>query len=301
MLNTSFTKSAVAAPDLVRTTLTPSSGTAGQARRKTGETTTAAALDPRLVTPGSPQAAVRHEPLHLEVIRDPRPSRRGSLALPLPLPRLDAPEWLPPLDAVRSGTKRAIDVIGAVVGLAVLAPVIAAVSALIRLDSPGPVLFSHQRLGRGGCRFNCLKFRSMCVEAERTLLEDESLRERYVANSYKIPTDHDPRVTRIGRFLRKTSLDEVPQLWNVLMGDMSLVGPRPIIDEEAQHYEGTLDQLLAVRPGLTGAWAVRGRSRVGYPDRAAIELDYARSWSVLGDLGIMARTPWAVVSGRGVE
>lgn len=199
------------------------------------------------------------------------------------------------------GIKRAIDVVGATIGLTLLSPVIAAVSALIMLDSPGPVLFSHQRLGKGGCRFNCLKFRSMRVDAERALLDDETLRERYIANSYKIPTDQDPRVTRIGRFLRKTSLDEVPQLWNVLMGDMSLVGPRPIIDEEAQHYEDTLEELLSVRPGLSGAWAVHGRSRVGYPERATIELEYARQWTVFGDLRILLRTPWAVVTGRGVE
>lgn len=216
----------------------------------------------------------------------------------LPLPKL-APIALPP--SVRPAIKRAIDVVGATLGLAILSPVIAVVSALIMLDSPGPVLFAHQRLGKGGCRFNCLKFRSMRVDAERALLEDERLHERYIANSYKIPTDHDPRVTRIGRFLRKTSLDEVPQLWNVLMGDMSLVGPRPIIDEEAVHYEGTLDELLSVRPGMSGAWAVKGRSRVGYPERAEIELEYVRRWTVLGDLAILARTPWAVVSGRGVE
>jgi len=227
--------------------------------------------------------------------------RSGVLALPVPLPGIGLAAAFPARVAIGDAVKRAMDVIGATIGLVVLAPVIAAIAVLIMLDSRGPVLFAHQRLGRGGCRFNCLKFRSMRVDAERALLEDESLRERYVANSYKIPTDHDPRVTRIGRFLRKTSLDEVPQLWNVLMGDMSLVGPRPIIDEEAVHYEGTLDVLLSVRPGLSGAWAVKGRSRVGYPERAVIELAYAREWTVVGDLEILVRTPWAVVSGRGVE
>ena len=237
--------------------------------------------------------------MHLEVVREVPRSHLGSLALPLP--SLDATAFLPSPSVVRAAVKRAIDVIGATIGLIVLAPVIGVVAALISLDSPGPVLFAHQRLGRRGCRFNCLKFRSMRVDAERSLLEDENLRQRYIANSYKIPTDHDPRVTRIGRFLRKTSLDELPQLWNVLMGEMSLVGPRPIIDEEAHHYDGTLEVLLSVRPGMSGAWAVRGRSRVGYPNRAAIELDYARQWTVTGDLAILLRTPWAVVTGRGVE
>jgi exopolysaccharide production protein ExoY len=248
-------------------------------------------------------AAVRHESPVLQIVttaEKPQPTLfAATLERALELPALEVPAI--PISGIREGAKRAMDIVGSVVALTILAPVIAAVSALIVLDSPGPILFEHQRLGRGGCRFNCLKFRSMRVDAERALLEDETLRERYIANSYKIPTDDDPRVTRIGRFLRKTSLDEVPQLWNVLLGDMSLVGPRPIIDEEAVHYDGTLDVLLSVRPGMSGAWAVRGRSRVGYPERATIELEYARSWSVLGDFEIMLRTPWAVVSGRGVE
>jgi exopolysaccharide production protein ExoY len=278
--------------------LTPSSGAAGQIRRKTAETKPAT-VDGSHEVPVLTTSAVRQETRWLAAVRDVETTGGArALALPLPLP---SPALALPAPVAREAIKRLIDVIGATVGLILLAPLIALVSALITLDSPGPVLFAHQRLGRGGCRFNCLKFRSMRVDAERALLEDESLRERYIANSYKIPTDHDPRVTRIGRFLRKTSLDEVPQLLNVLLGDMSLVGPRPIIDEEAQHYEGTLEQLLSVRPGMSGAWAVRGRSRVGYPERAALELDYARNWTVLGDVEILLRTPWAVVSGRGVE
>jgi exopolysaccharide production protein ExoY len=248
-------------------------------------------------------AAVRHEAPVLHVVTtvaDLAPSRSAlAVERALEVPTLALPA-IPAAD-VRDAVKRTIDVVGSLLALALLAPIIAVVSVLIILDSKGPILFEHQRLGRGGCRFNCLKFRSMRVDAERELLEDETLRQRYIANSYKIPTDNDPRVTRIGRFLRKTSLDEVPQLWNVLMGDMSLVGPRPIIDEEAKHYTATLEELLSVRPGLSGAWAVRGRSRVGYPHRAAIELEYVRRWTLVGDLEILLRTPWAVVSGRGVE
>jgi len=216
-----------------------------------------------------------------------------ALALPLASP-VTAP-------TARVVAKRAIDIVGAALGLMLLAPLIAVVVALIRLDSPGPVIFAHRRLGRDGRRFDCLKFRSMRVDAERALDEDESLRDRYVRNHYKIPTDQDPRVTRLGRLLRKSSIDEIPQLWNVLVGDMSLVGPRPIVDDEACHYNGTLAELLSMRPGLSGAWAVHGRSRVGYPDRADIELSYVRDWSVATDLAILARTPWAVITGRGVE
>jgi len=216
-----------------------------------------------------------------------------ALALPVAAPI--------PAPSARAIAKRAIDILGAALGLILLAPLLAVVVLLIRLDSPGPVIFAHRRLGRDGRRFDCFKFRSMRVDAERTLDEDEGLRDRYVRNHYKIPTDQDPRVTRLGRLLRKSSVDEIPQLWNVLVGDMSLVGPRPIVDDEACHYEGALAELLSMRPGLSGAWAVHGRSRVGYPERAELELSYVRDWSVSTDLAILARTPWAVITGRGVE
>jgi lipopolysaccharide/colanic/teichoic acid biosynthesis glycosyltransferase len=210
-------------------------------------------------------------------------------------------EWAIAGRGVRLVLKRTLDMVGAVVGLLLLAPLIALVAAGIKLDSSGPIFFAHQRLGRGGRRFGCLKFRSMHVDAEGMLHSDPTLASRYRSNHFKIPTDLDPRVTRLGRFLRKSSLDEVPQLWNVLRGEMSLVGPRPIVDEEAAHYGGHLGELLSMRPGLSGAWAVRGRSRVGYPERVDIELAYVRDWTLRADLGIIARTPWAVVSGRGVE
>jgi lipopolysaccharide/colanic/teichoic acid biosynthesis glycosyltransferase len=179
------------------------------------------------------------------------------------------------------------------------APLLLVLAILIKLDSPGAPLFAHRRLGRYGRHFDCLKFRSMCVEAERLLQADEQMRHDYVSNHFKIPTDCDPRITGLGRFLRKSSLDELPQLWNILRGDMSLVGPRPIVPLEATHYGERLSDLLSVRPGLTGPWAVQGRSRVGYPERADIELRYASSWTFANDLRILARTPWAVVTQRG--
>lgn len=200
---------------------------------------------------------------------------------------------------IADALKRMIDFVGALALLAVLAPLLFLVAIAIKLDSRGPVLFAHRRLGRWGRHFDCLKFRTMETGAEHRVFQDESLRHHYVSNHFKIPLNLDPRVTRLGRFLRRSSLDELPQLWNVLVGDMSLVGPRPIVALEATHYGDQLDTLLSVRPGITGHWAVSGRSSVGYPDRVEVELEYVRTRSVLTDLAIMAKTPWTVVTQRG--
>jgi exopolysaccharide production protein ExoY len=196
-------------------------------------------------------------------------------------------------------TKRLIDIIGGMIGLLLASPVLALVALVIKLDSRGPVLFAHRRLGRAGRHFDCLKFRTMCVDAEHQVFENEALRHHYVSNHFKIPTHIDPRITRIGRFLRHSSLDELPQLWNVVMGEMSLVGPRPIVALEATHYGDELGTLLSVRPGITGQWAVSGRSQLGYPERVGVELDYVRNRTLVGDLRILARTPWTVITRRG--
>lgn len=188
------------------------------------------------------------------------------------------------------GIKRGIDVIGAVVGLVVAAPVIAGLAVWICLDSPGAPVFAHRRIGLGGRTFKCLKLRTMQLGAEDLLKADPELYEEYRRNHFKLPEDRDPRTTKLGRFLRKTSLDELPQLWNVLRGDMSLVGPRPVVLDELQVYEHAVDLLLSVRPGLTGAWAVSGRHGVGYPERCAIELSYIRNWRLAEDVRILAKT-----------
>jgi lipopolysaccharide/colanic/teichoic acid biosynthesis glycosyltransferase len=213
----------------------------------------------------------------------------------------DEPAALAALSAAgaRAGVTRIVDIVGATVLIILCMPLFLVLAVAIKLDSPGAVVFAHRRLGRNGRHFDCLKFRSMCAEAERLLQSDEKLRHDYVSNHFKIPTDCDPRITRLGRFLRKSSLDELPQLFNVIRGDMSLVGPRPIVPLEATHYGERLPVLLAVRPGLTGPWAVQGRSRVGYPERADMELKYVSTWTFLSDMRILARTPWAVVSQRG--
>ena len=197
--------------------------------------------------------------------------------------------------------KRALDIIGSVLFLILLAPVFAVISLLIVLDTPGPVLFVQCRLGRFGRPIRCLKFRSMSADAEARLYSDPVLFRRYIENGYKLPTSSDDRITNIGRFLRRTSLDELPQLWNVLKGEMSLVGPRPIVPEEIHHYNGEGPLLLSLKPGITGAWQVSGRSAVQYPQRAAVELEYVEGWSLWRDVSILIRTLPAVLAARGAQ
>jgi len=204
-----------------------------------------------------------------------------------------------PRDGVTNGAKRVMDLVVSAVALALLAPLMLLVALLIKLFDAGPVFFRQQRLGLNGEPFTLLKFRSMRVDAEKVLQSDAALYRRYVANDYKLPEAEDPRISRIGRFLRRSSLDELPQLWNVLRGDMTLVGPRPIVPAEIEKYRPFEDFFLSVRPGVTGHWQVEGRSDVQYPDRAYLDLDYVGSYSVLGDLAIILRTVPAVVRRRG--
>lgn len=197
--------------------------------------------------------------------------------------------------------KRALDIVGSVFFLILLAPLLAVIALLIALDTPGPVLFAQCRLGRFGRPIRCLKFRSMHVDAEARLRSDPVLFRRYIENDYKLPASADTRITRVGRFLRRASLDELPQLWNVLKGEMSLVGPRPIVPDEIHHYNGEGPLLLSLKPGMTGAWQVSGRSSVLYPQRAAVELEYVEGWSLWRDLSILMRTLPAVLAARGAH
>ncbi len=186
--------------------------------------------------------------------------------------------------------KRAIDVFVAAVGILICAPLMALLALAIRLESRGSPVFRHERIGYRGKPFLCLKLRTMRVDAEEQLYSDPTMYELYRRHHFKIPDDRDPRVTRIGRFLRRTSLDELPQLWNVLTGEMSLVGPRPVVEEELAWYGEHEDVVLSVRPGITGAWAVNGRQSLGYPERCNTELSYVRHWTVGGDMQILMRT-----------
>ncbi|MBO8198897.1 sugar transferase [Streptomyces smyrnaeus] len=192
--------------------------------------------------------------------------------------------------------KAALDRIGAALGLVLLAPVFGIVAAAIRLDSVGPALYRQTRIGHRGAPFTMWKFRSMAVDAERLRPQLAAANE---VDGPLFKMRADPRVTRVGRVLRRTSLDELPQLWNVLRGEMSLVGPRPPLPEEVAAYGPTALRRLLVKPGLTGPWQVSGRSDLSWDESLALDLRYADNWSLTGDLDLLARTVRAVVDGRG--
>ncbi|MEX2181711.1 MAG: sugar transferase [Gemmatimonadaceae bacterium] len=200
-----------------------------------------------------------------------------------------------PRSSWQLAAKRFADAIGSAIGLAVLSPILLIIGAIIKIESRGPALFAHWRVGQNGRGFFCLKFRTMRADAEEILSGDAELLRLYRENHFKLPDHLDPRVTPFGRLLRRTSLDELPQLWNVLVGEMSLVGPRPVVELELEEYRGSERLLLSVRPGMTGAWAVNGRHHVGYPERAELELRYVRGWSLRRDAAILAGTIGAVM------
>ena len=197
-----------------------------------------------------------------------------------------------------STTRRAIDVLGAATGLLLAAPLIAAAAAAIKLSSRGPVMFVQQRAGLGGRPFPIYKLRTMCQGADAMKAQLKAQSEQDGA-AFKM-TD-DPRVTRVGQFLRKTSLDELPQLWNVLVGDMSLVGPRPLPVEEAEAVAGWQRRRLDVMPGLTCIWQVEGRSRVSFVEWMRMDMRYIRRPSLASDLRLMAATVPAVLARRGAK
>jgi lipopolysaccharide/colanic/teichoic acid biosynthesis glycosyltransferase len=209
------------------------------------------------------------------------------------VPVLEMVPFAPPPQSGR--VKRGMDVVVAVAGLVAVAPVLVLLAAVIRAESAGNPFFGHQRVGAGGRRFRCWKLRTMYANAEERLERDPVLRQAYEANDFKLPDTEDPRITRVGRWLRRSSLDELPQLWNVVVGEMSLVGPRPVVANELAHYRGTMLELLSVRPGITGAWVANGRHGVAYPQRASLELDYVRHHTFRGDLAILLGTVKAVL------
>ena len=198
--------------------------------------------------------------------------------------------------------KRAMDIAIAGTALILAAPFFIVVSLLVRADG-GPAFYAHPRVGRGGTIFGCLKFRSMVVDSkerlEALLAADPAARAEW-EQTRKLR--HDPRVTRIGRFLRATSLDELPQLINVLRGEMSVVGPRPVTQAELDSYYGAAAaHYLTVRPGITGLWQVSGRSETSYDQRVALDVAYVSQPSLLADIRILLKTPVAVLSRRGAH
>ncbi|HEM6338659.1 TPA: sugar transferase [Streptococcus suis] len=166
----------------------------------------------------------------------------------------------------------------------------------------GPIFFRQDRLGKNGKKFKIIKFRSMVVDAEKVLLEDKVLYEKYVANSYKLLPEEDPRLTTIGAFIRRTSIDEFPQFINVLLGEMSFIGPRPILDKELLEYTPKQrEEFLSVKPGVTGWWQVSGRSEVFYPERCELELYYVENYSLAMDFKIIFLTINKVITGHGAH
>ncbi|WP_459642636.1 sugar transferase [Kineococcus sp. NUM-3379] len=210
----------------------------------------------------------------------------------LPLLHVERPE----LQGIRRLAKTTVDRVAALGALAVLSPVLLAVAALVKLDSRGPVLFRQERVGKDGKPFTMYKFRSMVVDAEQRLID---LRDRSEGNGLLFKMKVDPRITRVGRVLRRYSLDELPQLLNVLDGTMSLVGPRPPLQREVDAYGLDMRRRLLVKPGLTGLWQINGRSDLGLDESVRLDVRYVENWSFMFDFMILWKTVGAVLRGRG--
>jgi len=194
--------------------------------------------------------------------------------------------------------RRIFDMIAATLMLVLTLPLILACAIAVRLTSKGPVFFAHTRCGRHGVPFECLKFRTMVVDAQGWLEHDSQLQAKYKENGFKLGLEQDPRITKVGKFLRLKYVDELPQLVNVIRGDMSLVGPRPIIEEELEWYGDQKDELLSIRPGIFGPWTAMGRSRPDYPARTLVELDYLRDSGWTKDLSILSKHMPVVLLGH---
>lgn len=211
-------------------------------------------------------------------------------------------------DAYDKGLKRLIDIVGSLIILIIFSPICFLIAIFIKMESSGPVFAdTPQRVGEGGSLFKMYKFRSMIENAHLLLRKDpkmKSLYEQYKKNSYKLK--EDPRVTTVGKFIRKHSLDEIPQLINVLRGEMSLVGPRAYYPDELsnqqQKYPQTrklVKEVLSIKPGITGYWQVSGRSEVNFDKRIAMDAEYVKKRSLWYDIHILLKTPWAMISGKG--
>ncbi len=210
----------------------------------------------------------------------------------LPLIHVEYPRFV----GRRRAEKRLFDLLGSSVGLVLLSPVFLVIALAVRLGSPGPVFFRQERVGLGGAPFKMLKFRSMVADAEDRL---PGLLDQSDGNGVMFKMRDDPRVTRVGRFLRKFSLDELPQLVNVFKGEMSLVGPRPPLPDEVSTYDQWTHRRLLVTPGITGLWQVSGRSDLSWEDSVRLDLYYVENWSLVGDILILLRTVKAMLFPKG--
>jgi lipopolysaccharide/colanic/teichoic acid biosynthesis glycosyltransferase len=202
-----------------------------------------------------------------------------------------------PQVGLQAFAKRIVDILVALTALIVFLPVLLIVALAILWETGWPVLFTQKRLGESGREFTVYKFRSMTRDAERKL--DEVRANNEIADGPIFKWKADSRITRVGRFLRRTSLDEAPQLFNVLLGDMGLVGPRPPLESEVVAYETWQLKRLAVKPGMTGLWQVSGRSDLSFTKMVELDIDYVEKWSFWLDIVLLLRTPIAVLTGRG--
>lgn len=213
--------------------------------------------------------------------------------------RISDPNLVRKVRAANGRAKRAFDMIAAGAAMLFLLPAFVTIALLVKLSDGGPVLYRHTRVGRQGARFDCLKFRTMAVNSEerlaQILLSDPEAAEEWQTTR---KLRNDPRITALGAFLRRTSLDELPQFWNVFTGDMSLVGPRPITRAELDRYGRDRRYYLLVRPGITGLWQVSGRSSVSYERRVGYDREYLERWSWLREFYIMVMTIPAVLKTR---
>jgi exopolysaccharide biosynthesis polyprenyl glycosylphosphotransferase len=210
----------------------------------------------------------------------------------LPLVFVERPQGA----AAVNGMKRAFDIVCASALLLLLAPVMGVVALLVRLEDGGPVLFRQARVGRDNNLFQCLKFRSMVIDADKQFSSIAHLNE---TGGVLFKIADDPRITRVGRAIRRLSLDELPQLWNVVRGEMSMVGPRPALPVEVARYDSDMRRRLRVRPGVTGLWQVSGRSDLSWEDTVRLDLYYVDNWSVVQDVAILLKTVRAVFRSEG--
>lgn len=193
--------------------------------------------------------------------------------------------------------KRVIDVIFASIALILLSPVFAIIAIAIKIDSKGPVFFAHKRIGKNGNIIKLYKFRSMVINAEELIKSFTPEQMREYKENYKLT--NDPRITKVGKFLRKTSLDELPQLINIINGDLSIIGPRPLVADELEKYGVNKDKFLSVTPGLTGYWAANGRSNTTYEQRMEMELYYIDNLSLKMDIKVFFKTIFSVLKKEG--
>ncbi|GAP02342.1 lipopolysaccharide synthesis sugar transferase [Fructobacillus pseudoficulneus] len=198
--------------------------------------------------------------------------------------------------------KRILDIVVSLCALVILSPVFLVIMIIIKCNKgTSHVFYTQDRVGQGGKHFKIYKFQSMIDNADQILRSNDALYQKFIDNGYKLPTKEDPRITKIGAVLRKTSLDELPQFWNTLIGNMSIIGPRPVVESELVEYgdQKRIDKFLSVKPGVFGLWQASGRSNIGYPERAEIELDYVDRANLGLDFKIMFLTVVAIFKGDG--